>query len=232
MRATSATLLILLAITGVTSQDTGGLNADGTAHGGLCADSDFQCAGWAANGDCRGNPTYMNRYCKVSCGICQSLNFGSFCRDACMDGNLISDGDCDDGGPGAEYTICPLGTDCSDCGIRYFLPPPPPSAPPGPPPPDPPSPPLPPPSPSPNPPAPPSAPQPVLRCRGQQLLLGGSPAAAPAPLAPTATTRAAPSGRRLHSPRLRRPSTQSRTGITSLWEGSTTQASQGPLASR
>ncbi|KOO34157.1 hypothetical protein Ctob_016252, partial [Chrysochromulina tobinii] len=30
-----------------------------------------------------------------------------------------SDGDCDDGGPGSEYTgTCSLGTDCTDCGTR------------------------------------------------------------------------------------------------------------------
>ena len=28
------------------------------------------------------------------------------------------DGDCDDGGPGAEFTSCQLGTDCFDCGSR------------------------------------------------------------------------------------------------------------------
>ena len=33
--------------------------------------------------------------------------------DSC---NAASDGDCDDGGPGAEYAVCALGTDVSDCG--------------------------------------------------------------------------------------------------------------------
>ena len=35
------------------------------------------------------------------------------CRETCAD---ASDGDCDDGGEGAQYTICELGTDCTDCG--------------------------------------------------------------------------------------------------------------------
>jgi hypothetical protein len=37
-----------------------------------------------------------------------------------------SDGDCDGGGPGAEYLGCQLGTDCAgaDCGPRFRLPPP------------------------------------------------------------------------------------------------------------
>jgi len=32
--------------------------------------------------------------------------------------SLESDGHCDDGGPGAEFNQCPLGTDCEDCGVR------------------------------------------------------------------------------------------------------------------
>eukprot|EP00966_Prymnesium_polylepis_P217359 5030636-Prymnesium_polylepis.1 len=30
-----------------------------------------------------------------------------------------ADGYCDDGGPGAQYASCPLGTDCDDCPSRY-----------------------------------------------------------------------------------------------------------------
>jgi len=32
--------------------------------------------------------------------------------------SLENDGSCDDGGPGAEFNQCPLGTDCEDCGVR------------------------------------------------------------------------------------------------------------------
>ena len=37
--------------------------------------------------------------------------------DTCTDGSCphTDDGDCDDGGPGSEYAVCPLGTDCNDC---------------------------------------------------------------------------------------------------------------------
>ena len=40
--------------------------------------------------------------------------------------SYASDGDCDGGGPGAEYLGCQLGTDCAgaDCGPRFRLPPP------------------------------------------------------------------------------------------------------------
>ncbi len=30
-----------------------------------------------------------------------------------------SDGDCDDGGPSSDFSLCELGTDCADCGTRY-----------------------------------------------------------------------------------------------------------------
>jgi hypothetical protein len=36
----------------------------------------------------------------------------SACFDTC---NYASDGMCDDGGPGAEYSLCSLDTDCADC---------------------------------------------------------------------------------------------------------------------
>ena len=87
--------------------------------------------------------------------------------------NLGSDGSCDDGGEGFEYSNCKLGHDCVDCGPRDMWPPspPPPSPPPSPPPPMPPAPPggfspppplqPPPPSPPPSPP-PPSPPPPPL----------------------------------------------------------------------
>jgi hypothetical protein len=37
------------------------------------------------------------------------------CDDTCLDAN---DGDCDDGGPGSDFDLCDLGTDCGDCGLR------------------------------------------------------------------------------------------------------------------
>jgi len=58
---------------------------------------------------------------------------GSGCAESCV---YASDGDCDDGGPGTEYTSCSVGSDCTDCGPRSSGPPLPPSrpAPPSPPP--------------------------------------------------------------------------------------------------
>ena len=40
----------------------------------------------------------------------------------------LNDGDCDDGGPGSDYSECEYGTDCSDCGPRVSSPSPPPPA--------------------------------------------------------------------------------------------------------
>ena len=37
------------------------------------------------------------------------------CSDHC---GFANDGECDDGGPGSDYALCPLGSDCSDCGSR------------------------------------------------------------------------------------------------------------------
>ena len=41
--------------------------------------------------------------------------FYDVCEEDC---NYSSDGDCDDGGAGAEYSYCEEGTDCIDCGPR------------------------------------------------------------------------------------------------------------------
>ena len=54
----------------------------------------------------------------------------AICIKDCMIGmpSYASDGDCDGGGPGAEYLGCQLGTDCAtacaDCGPRFPPPPP------------------------------------------------------------------------------------------------------------
>ena len=42
------------------------------------------------------------------------------CQEQCYHS---SDGDCDDGGPGAEYGACGYGMDCADCGTRALAPP-------------------------------------------------------------------------------------------------------------
>ena len=46
---------------------------------------------------------------------CYTMAHGLDCRESCY---WTSDNDCDDGGPGSEYTACDLGADCIDCGPR------------------------------------------------------------------------------------------------------------------
>lgn len=43
----------------------------------------------------------------------------TMCIENC---NYAADNDCDDGGPGAEFSICSVGTDCLDCGPRTIYP--------------------------------------------------------------------------------------------------------------
>ena len=39
----------------------------------------------------------------------------AICENSC---EYAGDGDCDDGGPNALFSLCPLGSDCADCGPR------------------------------------------------------------------------------------------------------------------
>lgn len=41
------------------------------------------------------------------------------CTDECS--RFSRDGDCDDGGPGSQYSLCDFGTDCTDCGQNQML---------------------------------------------------------------------------------------------------------------
>ncbi len=59
---------------------------------------------------------------------CNGVDLESICEDFCgpdNDGDGIpdsdawsSDGTCDDGGNGSTFSLCPLGSDCTDCGNR------------------------------------------------------------------------------------------------------------------
>lgn len=51
-------------------------------------------------------------------------------NDCAGNPSFALDGVCDDGGEGSDYAYCEEGTDCSDCGRRYRLPPMPPPSPP------------------------------------------------------------------------------------------------------
>ena len=51
------------------------------------------------------------------------------CDNSCSPSHHLSNGQCQDGGPGSVFSHCAHGTDCDDCGVRV-MPPLPPSAPP------------------------------------------------------------------------------------------------------
>ena len=72
--------------------------------------------------------------CNVCSDLCTSGNSAGAVQDNLEQGFalFVNDGECQDGGPGAELTNCDYGTDCSDCGPRCPLPPSPPVAPPSP----------------------------------------------------------------------------------------------------
>ena len=68
--------------------------------------------------------TGQRENCPATCGTCPPppsasrralQSSGSFCTNTC---SLSYDGDCDDGGPGAEFMSCNWSTDCVDCGPR------------------------------------------------------------------------------------------------------------------
>ena len=117
-----------------------------------------QCTGPFTSGQCCSSCPASHPYCSIDCHYpgqcaagcskCQCTCAGeaccyggmdtipcpappasSECSDTC---NYASDHDCDDGGPGAEYTACAFGADCTDCGARQPRPSPP--SPPAPPP--------------------------------------------------------------------------------------------------
>jgi hypothetical protein len=59
--------------------------------------------------------------CDEPVGCCSGTDFadctaGNACSDTCF---YAFDGYCDDGGFGADYAVCALGTDCADCGARF-----------------------------------------------------------------------------------------------------------------
>ena len=70
-----------------------------------------------------GSPSTASREAMVADGLRRGLQ--SDCIETC---NYASDGDCDDGGPGSEFSGCQLGTDCTDCSPRVMPPPPPPES--------------------------------------------------------------------------------------------------------
>ncbi len=49
------------------------------------------------------------------------IDENGLCSDNCSNAAWNGDGDCDDGGPNANFGLCGFGADCSDCGGRFDL---------------------------------------------------------------------------------------------------------------
>lgn len=119
--------------------------SDHCGEGHYC-DAGFQCVGYGASATCAseepegcsagqylcgGNyccptgSTYCGAglYCGAGtvclagggCGTTGGGGGSGGCTNSC---GYAYDGECDDGGPGADYSLCALGTDCADCGSR------------------------------------------------------------------------------------------------------------------
>jgi len=92
--------------------DDGGPGSEFTSCvlGSDCAD----CGGDATNAPRPLPPPPSSPPSPPGQGISTPADTGrSTCTNTC---NYHFDGDCDDGGPGSEYTSCDFGTDCADCG--------------------------------------------------------------------------------------------------------------------
>ncbi len=104
------------------SPSAGGASAS-AGGGSMCTNT----CNSANDGECDdGGPGAQYSVCSLGtdCGDCGPRNGGAAagggstggqCTNTC---NSANDGECDDGGPGAQYSVCALGTDCADCGAR------------------------------------------------------------------------------------------------------------------
>ena len=86
-------------------------------HAGYTTEVFLDIYGYSTD-DCTGEPTYSVTTAALSQApnsVCYDSHAVLACTNTC---SYPSDGDCDDGGPGSEYSNCYLGTDCVDCGSR------------------------------------------------------------------------------------------------------------------
>ena len=87
-----------------------------TCSDGVC----FEAARCDEDVDCFTGRVCVNRECADACESDDDCPGTRTCvpeSGRCIQGESCNiDGDCDDGGFGAEYGICMLGDDCTDCG--------------------------------------------------------------------------------------------------------------------
>ena len=113
--------------------DDGGPNAEysGCAFGSDCTD----CGSRTIEDECETNNGGCSQICTdtlasftCSCNegfllnadgtTCDEIPADAICTETCEYSN---DGGCDDGGPGANFSLCDFGTDCRDCGFRVLV---------------------------------------------------------------------------------------------------------------
>ncbi|MCG3137299.1 MAG: hypothetical protein HJJLKODD_01142 [Phycisphaerae bacterium] len=84
----------------------GGDGGLGDTNDEICADTEYCCEfdGWCDEG------------CPEPDIDCEEDSEQEYCEDYC---DFAADGECDDGGPGADYSACDYGSDCTDCGVRF-----------------------------------------------------------------------------------------------------------------
>ncbi len=98
-----------------------GCSGGGGGGGGSCAAGQVACSGGCMPA---GSVCCSNHYCPSgsSCtadGCGGGSGGGGTSAGGCNNNcETAYDGDCDDGGSGAAYNLCGLGTDCADCGRR------------------------------------------------------------------------------------------------------------------
>ncbi|XP_070564510.1 uncharacterized protein [Ptychodera flava] len=74
----------------------------------LCSDSNINCKFWADNGECDQTPTFMKKYCPLSCKICEGENVVPDATGKCPDGFFkCNDQMCID-----EIMVCDINGDC------------------------------------------------------------------------------------------------------------------------
>ncbi|MFN3199615.1 MAG: hypothetical protein ACE366_14515 [Bradymonadia bacterium] len=82
-------------------------DAEGTGRF-RCEDGELAASESCSNG-CQANGDNAHDTCRAAAGS------GELCGNNCR---FANDGECDDGGPNAQFSVCELGTDCGDCGAR------------------------------------------------------------------------------------------------------------------
>lgn len=99
-----------------TGVDCGGGVCRGCPGGEVCTGNDDCASRVCTAGICEGAATYYRESFDTDDGGWTAPTGGTtLCTETC---SFANDGACDDGGPGAEFSLCELGTDCTDCGSR------------------------------------------------------------------------------------------------------------------